>query len=127
MIQLWIYQFLIQFIRVKKYNIKNNIDINKLNKLNLQEVELRKFPLIKILKLIPEKISLYETVIVSANDELVNMYLKGVINYKEITIKLFKFIQNREFIKLKKKSPKNLSDIIKLDRYVRLKLNPKSV
>ena len=111
----------------KKYNIKNNIDINKLNKLNLQEVELRKFPLIKILKLIPEKISLYETVIVSANDELVNMYLKGVINYKEITIKLFKFIQNREFIKLKKKSPKNLSDIIKLDRYVRLKLNPKSV
>ena len=36
-----------------------------------------KFPLIKILNLIPEKISLYETVIVSANDEFVKMYLEG--------------------------------------------------
>ena len=55
------------------------------------------------------------------------MYLNGIINYKEITVKLFKFIQNREFIKLKKKSPKKLSDITKLDRYVRFKLNPKGV
>ena len=106
----------------KSYSLNKNIDINKINNLNLKKVDEKKFPLIKILKLIPDKISLYETVIVSANDELVNMYLNGVINYSEIASKLIRLIKNKKFIKFKKKKPKNISDIMKLDKYVRLKL-----
>ena len=106
----------------KSYSLNKNIDINKINNLNLKKVDEKKFPLIKILKLIPDKISLYETVIVSANDELVNMYLNGVINYSEIASKLISLIKNKKFIKFKKKKPKNISDIMKLDKYVRLKL-----
>ena len=111
----------------KKYNKTKKIDINVLNKLNFQRVDNKKFPLIKILRLIPKKISLFETILVSANDELVRMYLNGKINYNEISKKLMNFIENKEFVKYKKKTPKRLSQIINLDRYVRLKINSKGV
>ena len=115
------------FQNKKKYSLKNEINIKKINNLNLKKVDTFKFPLIKILNLIPDKISLYETVIVSANDELVKMYLKGNIKYNEIPLKLLKFVKNKKFTKFKKKIPKNISEIIKLDNYVRLKLNSKVV
>ena len=115
------------FQNKKKYSLKNEINIKKINNLNLKKVDTFKFPLIKILNLIPDKISLYETVIVSANDELVKMYLKGNIKYNEIPLKLLNFVKNKKFTKFKKKIPKNISEIINLDNYVRLKLNSKVV
>ena len=111
----------------KSYTNKNSINIDKINNLNLQKVDMFKFPLIKILNLIPEKISLYETVIVSANDEFVKMYLEGRIKYNEISSRLLNFIKDKKFNKYKKKQPKNITEIIKLDNYVRLKLNSKVV
>ena len=111
----------------EKYSVKNKINIKKINNLNLKKVDTFKFPLVEILSLIPDKISLYETVIVSANDELVKMYLKGDIKYNEISLKLLNFVKNKKFIKFKKKIPKNISEIINLDNYVRLKLNSKDV
>ena len=111
----------------KSYFVKNKIDIKKINNLNLQKVNKSKFPLIKILNLIPEKISLYETVIVSANDELVKMYLKGKIKYNQIPLKLLDFIKNKKFNVYKKKQPRNITEITNLDNYVRLKLNTKVV
>ena len=80
-----------------------------------------------MLSILPEKSSLFETVIVSANDQLVRMYLNKEIKYEDITIKLFKILNLKEFMKLKKISPSKLSDIINLDKYVRLKINSKSV
>ena len=111
----------------EKYSVKNKINIKKINNLNLKKVDTFKFPLVEILSLIPDKISLYETVIVSANDELVKMYLKGDIKYNEISLKLLNFVKNKKFVKFKKKIPKNISEIINLDNYVRLKLNSKDV
>ena len=108
----------------KDYYNSNNIDINKLNNLNFQNVDTKKFPLVKILNLLPKKNSLFETVIVSANDELVKMYLKEEISYNEISTKLLKFVNSNSLIKYKKIQPKNIFDIIALDKYVRLKINP---
>ncbi len=104
-----------------------NIDLKKLNNLNLAKVNLKKFPLVKLLKNIPEKITLFDTVMVSANDELVRMYLNGKINYKDIVKKLIKIVNLKEFVKFKKKIPKKILDIVNLDRYVRLKINTKGV
>ena len=56
---------------------KKKINLKYLNNLNLSKVDTNRFPIIKILKTIPQKISLYETVLVSANDELVRLYLKN--------------------------------------------------
>ena len=110
----------------KKYKTKK-INLNHLNHLNLSDVNKKKFPILKILKKIPQNISLYETVIVSANDELVRIYLNGEIKYGDISKKLFKLLNLKEFIKLKKITPSKISEIINLDKYVRLKINSKSV
>ena len=112
----------------KKIYSKNiGISLKNLNNLNLRLVDQNKFKSIKILKMLPNKISLFETVIVSANDELVRSYLRKEIRYKDIVLKLHKIMRLKEFIKLKKITPKKITDIIKLDQYVRLKIKTKSV
>ena len=109
------------------YKKLNKLNISKLNNLQLINVDKKKFPIIKILKNIPNEISLFETVIVSANDELVRLYLNKKIQYNEIVSKLLKLLSLNEFTKFKKIKPRNISDIVKLDKHVRLKVNSKSV
>ena len=106
---------------------KTNLNIKNLNNLNLSKVDIKKFNSVKLLKLIPKKISLFETVLVSANDHLVRSYLKKQINYKKKIEKLNKILNLNEFINLKKVSPKKITDIINLDEYVRFKIKSKSV
>ena len=56
----------------------SNIDLNSLNNLNFEKVNLSRYPMVKILKLLPKKHSLFETVIVSANDTFVNLFLQKI-------------------------------------------------
>ena len=105
----------------------NEINLNKLNDLNLSYVDKNKFPVINILNYLPNKISLFETVIVSANDELVNLYLKNKIKYTDISRILIKTLKNHEFRKYKLIKPKNINQIEKLNNYVRLKIKSLSV
>ena len=97
------------------------LDLNKLNSLNFRKIDHKKFPSIKILEKIPNKISLFETVLIAANDELVSMYLNKQINFGEIYSKLNYLINLKEFSALKKKLPRNISEITQLNDYVRLK------
>ena len=106
----------------KNLKIKSSkLDLNILNNLDFSRVNLKKFPSIKILNKIPKNISLYETVLVSANDQLVDLFLKNKINFQKITTFLKKILGMKIFLKYKKKSPKNYKEIIKLSDYVRLK------
>ena len=59
----------------------NSADLSKLNNLNLSYPNIFKFPSLKILKKITNKISLFETVIISANDQLVKYFLDGKIKF----------------------------------------------
>ena len=111
----------------KPYFKKTQINLKNLNNLNLEKVNYKKFNSIKILNLIPSKISLFETVLVSANDELVKSYLNKEITYTSIVTRLNKILNRKEFKSLKKISPKKISDIMSLDKYVRLKIKSKSV
>ena len=99
-----------------------NLDLKKLNNASFQKVDTDKFPLVKILNDIPKKESLYETVLVAANDELVNYYLKKKIQYSDIIIKLMKIIKLSSIKKMKEKYPKNLNDILKVNNYTRSKI-----
>ena len=92
-----------------------------LNNLEFSKVNSKKFPSIKILNQIPKNISLYETVLVSANDQLVELFLKNKISFQNITNYLRKILGMKIFLKYKKRSPKNYYEIIKLRNYVRLK------
>ena len=105
----------------------NKLDINLLNNLSLSNVDSRIFPMIKLLNILPSNHSLYETVIVSANDKLVELFLEKKIKFLDIQKKLFKIINNKEFVAYKHKKPKELSDILKLNNYVRLKIAEKSI
>ncbi len=105
-----------------KFNSKIlNLDV--LNNLNLKTVNLIKFPMIKILNKLPKESSLFETVLVAANDRIVELYLEGKIKYNEIHKRLWKFINNKEFAKYKRIKPKKIENIINLNKYVRLKIN----
>ena len=79
------------------------------------------------LKVLPNKHSLFETVLVSSNDEFVELFLNNKIKFHQISKLLLKFIKLKEFNKFKKLSPKNVMDIMKLSKYVRLKITSMSV
>ena len=105
----------------KKIKSKD-LDISRLNDLNLSIIDDKKFPLVNILKILPNKNTLFETVIVSANDSLVDLYLAKKINYTDIIRKMLSIIKNKKFLKMKKKCPKNISEIINLSEKVRDKI-----
>ena len=106
-------------------NSKLNTDL--LNNLNFKKVDKFRFPLVKVLNKLNNKSSLFETVLVAANDELVNMYLKGKIKFTDIHKNLFKFLNRKEFKKFKDIQPNKIDEIIELSYYVRSKINSLSV
>ena len=104
-----------------------NIDINKLNNLNFKKIDKKKFPLVKILSNLPDDDSLFETVIVAANDELVKLYLNKKIKFNILIDQIKKFVNLTEFAKYKLIKPKRISEIKQLNKYVRLKINQLSI
>ena len=105
----------------KKISTKN-VDFDILNNLNFSNVDLIKFPVVNILKKMPNMDSLFETVLVSANDKLVDLFLNKKITFNQISTLLFKIIKMKEFSKFKKLKAKNIDEIIKLNDYVSLKI-----
>ena len=105
-------------------NLKtNSLDFKILNNLNLKKVEKNKFPLVRLIQKLPNNSSLYETVLITINDYLVNKFLEKKINFQKL-IKLIHKISNlKEFQKFKKIQPKNLKEIHNLRDYVHLKLD----
>ena len=97
----------------KEFNFK------KLNKINFLKVDKKKFPSINIIEKLPNISSLYETVLVTANDEYVKLYLNKKINYTSIIEKILKIINRKEFTILKKILPRNISDVINTSEIVR--------
>ena len=108
----------------KNINSKK-IDLNKLNNLNLKKINLTKFPLVNILKKIPQKTSLFETVIVSANDELVKLFLEKKIKFSDIQKKLIDIVNSKRFNKYKRIEPKKIQQIIDLSKEVKFQITSK--
>ncbi len=103
------------------------IKIEILNNLSMSKVDSKKFPLVQILKLMPKNNSLFETVVVSANDTYVDYFLNRKLKYVDLSQKILKLINSREFTKYKKIKPTKIKDIIQLDKLVRLKIKTKSI
>jgi len=64
---------------------------------------------------------MFETILTTANDQLVEFFMKNKIKYLDIIKYLNKIINLSEFKPYFKKKPKNLNQIIKLSTYVKLK------
>ena len=106
--------------KLKKIKTKN-ININLLNNLKLMKLNSYKYPSTKILNKINNSNSLFETVLISSNDELVELYINNKIKFLQINKILLKILNNKKFSNLTMKKPKKISDIINLSKEVRLK------
>tara|TARA_B110001450_G_scaffold131672_1_gene123818 strand:- start:7490 stop:8017 length:528 start_codon:yes stop_codon:yes gene_type:complete len=106
-----------KIIKSKKLNF------SIINNLKFENVNIKKFPIIKILNMLPSKDSLFETIIVSANDNLVKMFLNNEIHFLDISKTLLRILKNKEFLRFKHIIPKNVDEITKLNDYVSIKIN----
>ena len=101
----------------------NKLDIKKLNFLNFKKVDTNKFPSVKIIKRLRNTESLLETIIVLANDELVNLFLLKKINFTDIVGNLQKLINMKEFKIYIHRKPGNINSIISLNNHIRIAVN----
>ena len=99
------------------------VDFKILNNLDFQKVNLNRYPIIKLIKSLPERDSLFETIIVSTNDCLVKNFLNKKIKFLDISKFFFKIIMDKELQKYKLKKPKNIEEIKSIYEYVRVKTN----
>ena len=96
-------------------------NIKKMNNLNFQKIDKLKFPVFRLLNRLNNFDSLYETILVTANDALVDLFLKKKIKFYDIYKILDKVLSLNEYKKFKFLKPQNLNQIIKLSENVRLK------
>ncbi len=92
------------------YNDKN-LNFMLMNGLNFIKPDIKKFPVIKILNILPKKSTYFETILITINDYLVGKYLNGKINYKSLNVNLIKLIKTPYFARYYRIGPKNLIDI----------------
>jgi len=103
------------------------LDMTVINNLNFSEIDYKKFPVVNILNNLPNNDSLFETVLVTANDQLVNMFLNNKIKFLDISKNLLKIINNNEFKKFKRIKPLNVAQIEQLSNYVSFKISSLSI
>ena len=101
----------------------DQINIKKLNFLNFKKVDTNKFPSINIIKRLKNRESVVETIIVLANDELVNLFLLKKLNFTDITLLLQKLINMKVFKNLNQNKPGNIKSIIYLNKFIREQIN----
>jgi 1-deoxy-D-xylulose-5-phosphate reductoisomerase len=116
----------IYFNTDKKLKSKN-IDIESLNNLSLKKIDNIRFPVVRILNNLDSEDSLFETIIVTANDKLVKLFLNNKIKFTDISNILMRICNIAEFNKFKLIKPKNIEEIHKLSDYVSLKIDTMSV
>ena len=79
--------------------------------------------MVKLLNILPNHSTLFETVLITINDYLVFKFLNKQINFQELIRLIYKISNQREFVKFKKIKPKNIDDIYQLRLYVSSKMD----
>ena len=106
------------------YSSKKTIDSKELNlkilnDLDFREVNSKRFPLVEIIKTLPDKSSLFETILVSINDKFVELFLNNKIKFTDISKKMNKMLKLYSLKKYKKIKPKNIDEIIKMNTKIK--------
>ena len=68
----------------KKIIKTKNLNFRVLNNLDFRSIESKKFPLVRILKILPDNTSLFETILVTVNDKLVELFLNNKVKFTDI-------------------------------------------
>ena len=75
--------------------------------------------MVRVLKILPPDTSLFETILVSINDKFVELFLNNKIKFTDISKKMNKILNLDNFKKYKKIKPKNIDEIIKMDKKIK--------
>ena len=103
----------------KKTINSKNLDFKTLNNLDFREANPKKFPLIKVLKMLPNNTSFFETILVSINDKFVDLFLNNKIKFTDISKKMNKVLNLYKLKKYKNIKPKNVKQILKMNTEIK--------
>ena len=93
---------------------QNNNEFNKPTKLNFEKIDLKKFPVVKMINRINKKES--SLIIFNAANELyVDQFLKNNIDFTDITRYLNTLVNSKKFSILSKMMSNNLKKIVEID------------
>ena len=106
----------------RKILLSKPLNLKILNNLSLENVNKIRFPLVKVIDKLTNFDSLFDTVVVCANDLLVSKFLNGDIKFIDISKILLKILSLKEFKKYKKIQPKKINDIQIISKLVSLKI-----
>ena len=98
------------------------VNLKVLNNLDFSYPLKNQFPILKVINILPDNCSLFETILITLNDELVSQFLKKKIKYNEISQYLLKIIKIKEFKKYIYKRPKNIKEIEKIMRFSKVQI-----
>jgi 1-deoxy-D-xylulose-5-phosphate reductoisomerase len=101
----------------------DELNLQKLNFLDLKKVDIDKFPSIKIIKQLKNNESSLETLIVLANDILVDLFLLKKIYFTDIVSILQKLINMKKFNNNRLRKINNTNSIILLNNQIRTTIN----
>lgn len=104
----------------KIINVKK-IDIKILNKLNFQDIDVLRFPSIKLINQCLNLGHSAPIILNASNEVLVGLFLSKKIGFLDIVKTLNKIFKHKDFKKYARKKPKNIKDIQKIDNWARLK------
>jgi len=97
------------------------IDTKKLNQSSFFEVDIKKFPSVKLIKKCLNLGASTPTIVNASNEVCVNMFLKGKISFIDIVSIINKIFKDKEFKKYAKKKPNSTNNIKSVDKWARLK------
>jgi len=103
------------------FSNKYKIDTKILNKLSFEKVNINKFPSIKLIKKCLNFGYSTPIIINASNEVLVNLFLKGKINFLDIVATINKIFKDKDFNKYAKRKPKTTKEIKIIDDWARLK------
>ena len=69
--------------------------------------------------MLPNYDSLFETILVSINDKLVDLFLNNKIKFTDISKKMNKMLNLYSIKKYKKIKPKNIEEIVKMNTKIK--------
>ncbi len=90
---------------------KTVLNFEKLNGTNFIKPNNKKFPYVNLLSDYKKKNTYFEVILVTINDELVNLFLSKKISFINMQKLLIKLIKGSVFKKYYNKQPKNINDI----------------
>ena len=105
------------------YPVNKKINIDYLNKLSFSEVDIKKFPAIKLIKKCLNLGQSTPIIVNASNEILVNLFLDGKIAFLDIVNSINRVLKDKEFKKYAKKKPKSVKEIELIDSWARTKIN----